>query len=165
MDQSFADRLARIQSQNTPVAVPGAETVELIGQTTQNALPAMDEIYPTQAPKTYDQRFKMAIVNNLLLGFIWMGITGYIAANFGTTADFLAGTGASEESIFNMRVGVAVGLIVSFALCYWVIREAARDLGKVHGMPASLAVGCIIGVVAGAGPVTVFNVLVEAGYL
>lgn len=165
MNQDFADRLARIQTTGTPVAANGAQDLELIGQSGRNAMPSLNDIHPTKAPQTYDQRFKMAVVNTLILGFIWMAMTGYIAANFFTTADFLAGVGATDESTTNIKVGLGVGLAVSFGLCYWVIKAALRDLGKVHGMPASLAVGCVLGAIAGAGPVTVFTLLVDMGYL
>ena len=165
MDQNFADRLARIQSKGGSVAVPGGQDVELIGQTQRNALPSMQDLYPNQTPQTYDQRFKMAILNYLILGFIWMGVTGFIAANFLASAEFLAGAAPTEDSLRNIKWGLAVALITSFALCYWVVKEAIRDLGKVHGMPGSLAIGCVLGVVAGAGPVTIFNLLVETGYL
>lgn len=94
----------------------------------------------------------MAIINNVILGFIWMAITGHIAANFAPTTAFLAGAEATADSLMNIRVGIIVALIVSFALGYWVIREALRDPGKVHGMPASLAVGCVLGGIAGAAP-------------
>lgn len=165
MDQSFADRLARIQSSGASVAVPGGRDAELIGQTNRNALPSMQELYPTHTPQTYDQRFKMAILNYLILGFIWMGATGFIAANFFVTAEFLAGAAPTEDSLRNIKWGLGVALITSFGLCYWVIKQAIRDVGKVHGMPGSLAIGCVLGTLAGAGPVTIFNLLVETGYL
>ena len=161
MDQSFADRLARIQTTQTPEAVTGGETMDLIGSTNRNTLPSMQELYPTAKHKTYDQKFKMAIVNNLILGLIWMLPTGYAAANFLPVADFLAGADPSDQSVLNIRVGMGVGLLVSFGLFYWVGREALRDLGKAHGMPASLAIGGAIGAVIGIGPATVFRLFLE----
>ena len=165
MNQSFADRLARIQATQAPAAVPGGDQMELVGGGTRNALPSMEELYPTQARKTYDQRFKMAIVNNLILGMIWMLPTGYAAANFFAVAEFLAESEGTAESAFNTQVGLGIALLVSGGLFYWVIREALRDLGKVGGMPASLAIGGVIGGVIGAGPLTVAKFFLEDGAL
>lgn len=162
MDQNFADRLARIQASNKPLAVPGGAQADLIGTT---GTPASLEPYPHQAPKTYDQKFNLAVVNNLILGGIWMSVTGYIAANFNSVIKGFLGADATAEALTNLQWGMGTALAVSFALFYWVAREAIRDVGKVHGMPASLAIGGVLGLVAGAGPVTVFNVLVDLGYL
>lgn len=163
MDTSFADRLARIQATQEAVAVPGAEAVDLIGQSTRNLTPALQDRYPTQAPKTYDQRFKMAIINNLILGLIWMVPTGFAAVNFFAVVDFLAGKDASAEAVLNTQVGLGMAILVSGGLFYWVGREALRDLGKVHGMPLSLAIGGALGAVIGAGPVTLMRYVSENG--
>lgn len=165
MDQSFADRLARIQATQAPAAVPGGDQMELVGGGTSNALPSMEELYPTKAHQTYDQRFKMAIVNNIILGLIWMLPTGYAAANFFPVAEFLAGSEATAEATLNTQIGLGIAILVSGGLFYWVIREALRDLGKVGGMPASLAIGGALGAVVGAGPLTVAKLFLEDGTL
>lgn len=165
MDQSFADRLARIQANQSTAAVPGGEQMELVGQTNRNALPSLEELYPTKAHKSYDERFKMAIVNNLILGLIWMLPTGYAAANFFVVAEFLAGADATAEYLLNTQIGLGIAILVSGGLFYWVGREALRDLGKAHGMPLSLAIGGALGAVMGAGPVTVIQFLRENGTL
>jgi len=159
VNQSFNDRLARIQTHQQSASVAGAENIDLIGQTKQNKLPSMEELYPTQKPKTYNQKFNMAIVNNILLGILWMGPTGFVAANLLPTADFFAGTGATQDSVFNVRMGLGIGVVTSLGLFYWVFREAVRDLGKAHGMPMSLVIGGAIGGLIGAGPIAVFNLL------
>lgn len=154
MDTSFADRLARIQATQEAVAVPGAEAADLIGQTPRSQSPSLQDLYPTQAPKSYDQRFKIAIFNNLMLGLIWMAPTGFAAVNFSAVVDVLAGQAPSAEAILNTQVGLGMAILVSGGLFYWVGREALRDMGKVHGMPLSLAIGGALGAVIGAGPVT-----------
>jgi len=161
MDQAFADRLARISASNAPIAVD--PNVDVIGSSGRNKKAPLQDIYPNKEPLSYDQRFKMKIVHNFIGGLAWMGPTGYLAANFWGTAKFLAGAEATKESYFNTQVGLGVALAVSFALCYWVVREAIRDLGKLHGMPMSLAVGAVFGCLLGAGPVTAFKFAQEYG--
>ncbi|MEL6958066.1 MAG: hypothetical protein AAGL89_03815 [Pseudomonadota bacterium] len=161
MDQSFADRLARIQSTSESIAVPGGAQADLIGTT---GTPDVMTPYPVQTPQTYEQRFRMAIINNLILGAIWMAITAYLAANFPSVVKGFVGAEATAEDVTNMRVGLGVALAVSGGLFWWVVREAIRDLGKAHGMPASLAVGGVIGIILGAGPTAVMQMLTDMGY-
>ncbi|WP_439142553.1 hypothetical protein, partial [Pseudooctadecabacter sp.] len=163
IDTSFADRLARIQATQEALAVPGGEAAQLIGQSPRNQTPSIQEHYPTHAPKTYDQRSKMAIINNLILGLIWMVPTGFAAVNFFAVVDFLAGKDASAEAVLNTQVGLGMAILVSGGLFYWVGREALRDLGKVHGMPLSLAIGGALGAVIGAGPVTLARAFMGNG--
>lgn len=158
MDQSFADRLARINGTNGAMAVnPNAD---LIGATASTPLPDLPR---TAEPLSYDQRFKMRILNHIFSGIAWMAPTGYIAVNYWAAADFLAGSDATEQSLMNVQAGLAVALTTSIGLYYWVAREAVRDMGKLHGMPLSLAIGGAIGAAIGAGPVTLFALAQEYG--
>lgn len=154
MNTSFSERLARINE--NPSAVAPDPNVDLIGSsgTKQDAA---DKHYQAPEPLTYDQRFKQIIINNIIMGFAWMAATGFVAVNFWTVSSFFAGSSASQESLLNTQIGLAVGLAVSFGLFYWVARQAIKDLGKLHGMPMSLAIGGAIGVALGAGPVAAYN--------
>jgi len=160
MDSSFADRLARINSQNG--SMPVNPDVDLIG--TSSGPTNLEPLQKNVEPLTYDQRFKKRIVNNILLGILWMAPTGLIGANFFAAAAFLAGSCATEESLFNMQVGLGVGLLVSLGFFAFVANQAMKDLGKLHGMPMSLAVGGVIGGLLGAGPITAFNFAQENGF-
>lgn len=159
MDTSFADRLARINSQNGTVAVD--PNVDLIGS---GGAASMSPLQGVGEPLTYDQRFKKTIVNNILLGILWMAPTAFIGANFFAAADFIAGHDPTAESLFNTQVGLGIALLVSFGLFGWVAREAVKDLGKLHGMPMSLAVGGLLGVALGTGPITLYNLFLEHGH-
>ena len=160
MDTSFADRLARIGAQETVAVDPN---VERVGSSVTRT--SLTDAHPLPAPKTYDQRFKATIINNLILGFVWMAATGFIAVNFFAVVTFLAGSDPTASSVTNITWGVGVALVVSGGLFYWVTREAMQDVGKLHGMPASLAIGGCIGTVVGAGPTALVHYANEYGFI
>lgn len=97
------------------------------------------------------------------MGLAWMLPTGFVAANFLPTAEFLAGTNPTDEALLNISVGLGVALVVSLGLFYWALREALRGLGRANGMPMSLIIGGVAGGVLGAGPITVFKLFIENG--
>jgi hypothetical protein len=160
MDTSFTDRLARIGAQNSVAVDPN---VQLVGSSVKR--PALNEAHPVRAPKTYDQPFRSTIINNIIMGFFWMAVTGFIAVNFNGAVTFLAGSDPTASSITNITWGVGVALVLSTGLFYWVTREAIRDLGKLHGMPILLAIDSCIGTVVDVGRTAIFHYAVDYGVL
>lgn len=146
-DQSFQDRLARINTGNA----------DAIGQTLarEPAAPA----YVAPQAQSYEQVFWMRIVNYALGGVFWMLPTTLAIRYFADIKLWFETSPSFEAQASNWTIGLGIAIAVSLLTFAFYAREAILTLGRSDGVPMSLILGGVAGAIAGLGPMLFMEIV------